>query len=88
MKTYTVAFIKDLKITDDISDCMVVSCGNYTQLERITEISANHWIYIFTKLKKKTWIENGMFIIKSERYYKGGQIGGIRNPALYKRGNY
>ena len=50
-------------------------------------MSVNHWVYIFTKRKKKVWIENGLFIIKSGRFVKGGQIGGIRNPALFKRGN-
>lgn len=87
VNTYTVAFIKEKLITDDISECLIVSCGNYTQLEKITGFSINHLVYLFTKLKKKTWTENGIFIIKSEQYYKGEQIGGIRNPALYKRGN-
>jgi len=85
--TYTIIFLGEKSITDDISDCMVLSCSNKNTLEQLTGISMNRIVYIFTKLQRKSLHENNIFIIKSERFYKGAQPGGIRNKAIHQRGN-
>ena len=87
ISTFTVVLLGDREITDDLSECLIVSCGNYTQLSKITGWSLNRCVYLFTKMKKKSWREGSLFVLKSSQYYKGNQIGGIRNPAIYSRGN-
>ena len=85
--TFTIVFLKDKLITDDLEGVLIVSCSNKTQLEKITGIAKDRLVYIFTKLKKLSLTEKGMFIIKSKQFYKGGQVGGLRNPALIRGGN-
>jgi len=79
---YSVLFLGDKDITDDLSDSFTFSCTNKRSLSKYTGIAYHRLVYLFTKLGKMFLIENGNMIIRSKTHFKGKQPGGIRNPRL------
>lgn len=73
---YTVIFIGNDALTENLSSYMIVSCSNQQVVAKVTGISKNRLEYLFSKKKLKSIRESGMFIIKSEMFYKGSQRGG------------
>jgi hypothetical protein len=76
---YGVIILGDKLVTEDLGDCLTVSCTNMTSLSQITGIKRDRLVYVFTKLKKSVLMEDGNLIIKSSQLYKGNQVGGLRH---------
>lgn len=85
---YTVIDLGGKEPGDDLEDCLKVSCTNKTMLGEITGIGYHRLVYLFVKKRRSYVVEKGQIIIRVNTVYKGRQPGGIRNPGLYKRGNY
>lgn len=79
---YLVILLRDKSITDDLNDCLIVSCTNKNVLSEISGIPYHRLVYVFTKLHKNVLHEDGVFIVKSNLTYKGKQVGGLRNKDL------
>lgn len=79
---YTVVILGDKTLTDDLNDCLIVSCTNKNILSGISGISYDRLIYIFTKLHKNVLHENGVLIIKSSLTYIGNHPGGIKRKGF------
>lgn len=75
VELYSVIILGEKLLTDDLSDCLTVSCTNKRSLERITGILYDRLVYVFTRKGKNILIEGGNVIIKSSQLYKGDQAG-------------
>ena len=70
---YTVIVLGEKSLTDDLEDCLKVSCTNKKSLELITEIPYDRLLYVFTRLGKSMLLDKGCFIVRSSSLYKGRQ---------------
>ena len=75
---YGVLLLGDKVLTDDLGDCLVVSCTNRRRLSEITGISYDRLTYVFVRKGRSCLVEGGCIILKSGLLYKGNQVGGWR----------
>ena len=74
---YSIVFLGERVITDDLGSCMTACCTNMRSLNKMTGISYDRLVYIFTRRGQSVLVENGSFIIKSNHLYKGEQKGRV-----------
>jgi hypothetical protein len=79
MEIFTVLVLGEVSkydlLTADLSNNLTVSCTNKRSLEKITDISYDRLMYVFTRLQKSVLLEKGNLIIRSTQLYKGEQLG-------------
>jgi hypothetical protein len=76
---YMVVHLNGKEPNEDLGDCTKITCSNKKALSRATGIRYYRLTYVFKRQGRSYLIENGIMILKSEVYYKGGQPGGIRS---------
>ena len=84
---YMVVDLNGKSVSDDLSECLKITCSNKKALSIATGIRYYRLVYVFKRQKRSYLVENDRLILKSEIYYKGSQPGGLQNKKMVTRGN-